>query len=71
MRRCLTDVRLFAPAVHGGVRELVPEAVKPKMTAGRAAIIKAKPEEDQLLKLMDRWRHEAIQTGREIERRRL
>jgi|GEM_PF-7100726 len=41
------------------------------MTAGRAAIIKAKPEEDQLLKLMDRWRHEAIQTGREIERRRL
>ena len=35
------DVRLFAPApLTSGVRELAPEAEKPKMTAGRAAIIK-------------------------------
>ena len=35
------DVRLFAPApLTSGVRELTPEAEKPKMTAGRAAIIK-------------------------------
>jgi O-acetyl-ADP-ribose deacetylase (regulator of RNase III) len=34
------DVRLFAPNDVEGVRELVPEAAKPKMTAGRAAILK-------------------------------
>ncbi len=35
------EVRLFAPApATSGVRELVPEVVKPKMTSGRAAIIK-------------------------------
>ena len=34
----------------------------------RQPLKKFKPDEDQLLKLMDRWRHEAIQAGREIER---
>jgi transposase len=34
----------------------------------RRPLKKLKPDEDQLLKLMDRWRHEAIQAGREIER---
>ena len=34
------EVRLFAPSVVDGVRELVPEAEKPRMTAGRAAILK-------------------------------
>jgi O-acetyl-ADP-ribose deacetylase (regulator of RNase III) len=34
------DVRLFAPTVSKGVRELMPDEAKPKMTAGRAAIIK-------------------------------
>src|SRR6266404_4098954 len=34
------DVRLFAPNVIEGVRELVPEAEKPRMTPGRAAILK-------------------------------
>src|SRR2546430_4015416 len=34
----------------------------------RQPLKKLKPDEDQLLKLMDRWRHEAIQAGREIER---
>jgi len=34
------DVRLFAPSDVSGVRELTPEAEKPKMTPGRAAILK-------------------------------
>ena len=34
------DVRLFAPSDVQGVRELTPEAEKPKMTPGRAAILK-------------------------------
>jgi transposase len=34
----------------------------------RQPLKKLKPNEDQLLKLMDRWRHEAVQAGREIER---
>jgi O-acetyl-ADP-ribose deacetylase (regulator of RNase III) len=34
------DVRLFAPSDVASVRELVPEAEKPRMTAGRAAILK-------------------------------
>jgi O-acetyl-ADP-ribose deacetylase (regulator of RNase III) len=34
------DVRLFAPSDVQGVRELAPEADKPKMTPGRAAILK-------------------------------
>jgi len=34
----------------------------------RQPLKKLKPDEDQLLKFMDRWRHEAIQAGREIER---
>jgi uncharacterized protein YwgA len=34
------DVRLFAPSDVHGVRELTPEADKPKMTPGRAAILK-------------------------------
>lgn len=34
------EVHLFAPSDVEGVRELVPEAEKPKMTAGRAAILK-------------------------------
>ena len=34
------EVRLFAPTEIDGVRELVPEAEKPKMTPGRAAILK-------------------------------
>jgi O-acetyl-ADP-ribose deacetylase (regulator of RNase III) len=34
------DVRLFAPSDVQGVRELSPEAEKPKMTPGRAAILK-------------------------------
>lgn len=35
------EVKLFGPNATSSVRELVPEAAKPKMTAGRAAIIKA------------------------------
>ena len=35
------EVRLFAPNEVEGVRELAPEQVRAKMTAGRAAIIKA------------------------------
>ena len=34
------EVRLFAPSQVEGVRELAPEAEKPKMTAGRAAILR-------------------------------
>ncbi|KQK28660.1 Appr-1-p processing protein [Bosea thiooxidans] len=34
------DVRLFAPNATDSVRELVPEVHKPKMTPGRAAILK-------------------------------
>jgi O-acetyl-ADP-ribose deacetylase (regulator of RNase III) len=34
------DVRLFGPSEIDGVRELAPEADKPRMTAGRAAILK-------------------------------
>ena len=34
------DVRLYAPNFVEGVRELVPEVEKPKMTPGRAAILK-------------------------------
>lgn len=34
------DVRLFPPSEVSGVRELAPEAEKPKMTPGRAAILK-------------------------------
>jgi O-acetyl-ADP-ribose deacetylase (regulator of RNase III) len=34
------EVRLFAPAFIEGVRELAPEIDKPKMTPGRAAILK-------------------------------
>ena len=34
------DVRLFSPSDVQGVRELAPEAEKPKMTPGRAAILK-------------------------------
>jgi len=34
------NVRLFAPATDDRIRELVPEAEKPKMTLGRAAIVK-------------------------------
>ena len=34
----------------------------------RQPLKKLKPDEHQLLKLMDRWRHEAVQAGREIER---
>lgn len=34
------EVRLFAPSDVDGVRELVPESAKPKMTPGRAAILK-------------------------------
>jgi len=34
------DVRLFAPSDIEGIRKLVPEANKPKMTSGRAAILK-------------------------------
>ena len=34
------DVRLFAPSDVSGVRVLTPEAEKPKMTPGRAAILK-------------------------------
>ena len=34
------NVKLFAPATDDRVRELVPEAEKPKMTVGRAAIVK-------------------------------
>ncbi|MGA2795368.1 MAG: transposase, partial [Roseiarcus sp.] len=34
----------------------------------RQPLKKLKPDEDQLLKLMDRWRHEAVQAGRVIER---
>jgi len=34
------DVRLFAPSNVEGVRELAPEAQMPKMTPGRAAILK-------------------------------
>lgn len=34
------EVKLFEPSAAESVRELVPEAAKPKMTAGRAAIIK-------------------------------
>jgi O-acetyl-ADP-ribose deacetylase (regulator of RNase III) len=34
------DVRLFAPGDIAGVRELAPEAEKPRMTPGRAAILK-------------------------------
>jgi uncharacterized protein YwgA len=33
------DVRLFAPGDVAGVRELTPEAEKPRMTPGRAAIL--------------------------------
>ncbi|AWL96245.1 macro domain-containing protein [Bradyrhizobium ottawaense] len=34
------EVKLFAPTAREGVRELVPEANTPKMTPGRAAIVK-------------------------------
>jgi hypothetical protein len=34
----------------------------------RQPLKKLESDEDQLLKLMDRWRHEAIPAGREIER---
>jgi hypothetical protein len=34
------EVRLFAPSDVAGVRELAPEALKPRMTPGRAAILK-------------------------------
>ena len=34
------NVKLFAPTTDDRVRELVPEAEKPKMTPGRAAIVK-------------------------------
>ncbi|MGT2439943.1 type II toxin-antitoxin system antitoxin DNA ADP-ribosyl glycohydrolase DarG [Bradyrhizobium betae] len=34
------EVKLFAPAMDEQLRELVPEAVRPRMTPGRAAIIK-------------------------------
>jgi hypothetical protein len=34
------EVRLFTPTVSESVRELIPEVEKPRMTAGRAAIIK-------------------------------
>ncbi|ACF00621.1 Appr-1-p processing domain protein [Rhodopseudomonas palustris TIE-1] len=34
------DVELFAPAEAAGVRQLEPEAQKPRMTPGRAAILK-------------------------------
>lgn len=34
------DVQLFAPNAVSGVRELAPESKKPKMTPGRAAILK-------------------------------
>ncbi len=34
------DVRLFAPSIASSVRELTPEHEKPKMTPGRAAILK-------------------------------
>lgn len=34
------NVKLFAPTTDDRVRELVPETEKPKMTAGRAAIVK-------------------------------
>ena len=34
----------------------------------RQPLKKLKPDEDQLLQLMDRWRHEAILAGRKIER---
>jgi O-acetyl-ADP-ribose deacetylase (regulator of RNase III) len=34
------DVKLFAPTTDDRVRELVPEAEKPRMTPGRAAIVK-------------------------------
>jgi len=35
-----TEVRLFAPSNIEGVRELAPELETPKMTAGRAAVLK-------------------------------
>jgi transposase len=34
----------------------------------RQPLKKLEPDEDQLLKLMNRWRHEAVQTGHAIER---
>ncbi len=34
----------------------------------RQPLKKLEPDEDQLLKLMDRWRHEALQAGHAIER---
>lgn len=34
------EVKLFPPASADGVRELVPEALKPPMTPGRAAVLK-------------------------------
>lgn len=34
------EARLFAPSDGAGVRELVPEAERPAMTAGRAAVVK-------------------------------
>jgi transposase len=34
----------------------------------RQPLKKLEPDEDQLLKLMNRWRHEALQTGHAIER---
>ena len=34
----------------------------------RQPLKKLEPEEDQLLKLMNRWRHEALRTGHAIER---
>lgn len=36
----MLNVKLFAPTTDDGVRELVPEPEKPKMTPGRAAIVK-------------------------------
>ncbi len=34
----------------------------------RQPLKKLEPDEDQLLKLMDRWRHEALQAGHAIKR---
>jgi transposase len=34
----------------------------------RQPLKKLEPDEDQLLKLMNRWRHEALQAGHAIER---
>ena len=34
----------------------------------RQPLKKLEPDENQLLKLMNRWRHEALQTGHPIER---